>query len=44
MIKIFSTKGMYEKPSFGEYFRIGYNLGACIFTCKYFVIMKIERD
>lgn len=44
MLKFFSTYGMYKIPVKGEYFRVGYNLGRCIFSCKHFVMMKIVRE
>lgn len=39
-MKIFSTKGMYDKPRFGAMFRVGPWVGTCILSTPWFVVMR----
>lgn len=41
--KLFSTKGMCEIPRRGECFRIGWHIGACVLSTRWFVVMNTKR-
>lgn len=40
-MKIFSTKGMNERPRFREMFRIGSDVGVCVLSTPWFVVMRL---
>jgi hypothetical protein len=40
MITFFSTRGMIRRPRFHEYFRVGWQVGCCILSTPWFVVMR----
>lgn len=41
--KVFSRCGMVWPPKRGDQFRVGKHIGTCIFTCRWFVIMRLWK-
>ena len=40
-MKLFSTKGMTERPRFNTIFRVGRDVGLCILSTPWFVVMRV---